>query len=307
MISTHDPIVWLAFSAVIFTMLAIDLGIFHRKDAEIGVREAVIWSAVWIILAMVFNLGIWLLIGHDEALLFFTGYVVEKSLSVDNLFVFIFIFSYFSVPKRLEHKVLFWGIVGALIMRAILIALGISLIVRFQWITYLLGAFLVFTGVKSAFGGDQRIELEKNPVIRLVRRFVPVTGDYTSGWFFQRSSGRWTATPLLVVLISIEITDVIFALDSIPAILAITQDPFLVYSSNLFAILGLRALFFALAGVMGMFEYLKYGVSLVLVAVGLKMLFHRLLHLPDHLTLFIILAILGSSIVLSVLKMRRRS
>lgn len=305
MISTHDPIVWIAFSAVIFTMLALDLGVFHRKDSVIGVREAVFWSAVWIALAMFFMCGIFFFIGKDEALLFFTGYIVEKSLSVDNLFVFIFIFSFFSVPKKYEHKILFWGIIGALIMRALLIAVGISLIERFQWITYLLGLFLIFTGVKSALGGEERFEPDKNPIIRFVRRIVPVTGDYESGHFFLRSAGKFAATPLLVVLIAIEITDVVFALDSIPAILAITQDPFLVYSSNLFAILGLRALFFALAGVMGMFEYLKYGVSLVLVVVGVKMLAQRVLHLPPHLFLIMIVVILAGSVILSVVKVRK--
>jgi TerC family integral membrane protein len=265
---------WIIFNVFILAMLGIDLGVFHRKSHEIRVREALGWSLVWIVLALGFGGFIWW--GHERgseaALEFLTGYLLEKSLSVDNLFVFLLIFHYFQVANRYQHGVLFWGILGALCLRGSFIAAGVVLVVLFHWIIYLFAGFLIYTGIKLAFEKESKIEPEKNPVLRLFRRFVPITADYRDGHFFVREQGRWWATPLAVVLLVIETTDVLFAVDSIPAVLAVTHDPFIVYTSNVFAILGLRSLYFALAGLMRLFHYLHYGLALVLVFVGGKML-----------------------------------
>jgi len=288
-------------------MLAIDLGVFHRKAHSVSIKEATTWSVVWVSLAMLFNLGIYFAWGQEKALEFLTGYVIEKSLSVDNLFVFLMIFQYFATPAEYQHRILFWGILGALILRAIFIATGSALISNFHWIIYIFGAFLVFTGIKMFLQGDEKLEPEKNPVVRLFERWVPVSKSYHGQNFFVRQAGKTKATLLMLVLIVIETTDVIFAVDSIPAIFAITQDPFIVYTSNVFAILGLRALYFMLAGVMEMFIYLKIGLSFVLGFVGTKMLLTDLYKIPIGASLGIIGGVLLLSVIASLLVQRREA
>lgn len=300
------PIVWILFNIFILAMLAVDLGVFNRKSHTISIKEALIWSGVWISMALLFALGLHIWMDSDTALKFITGYLIEKSLSVDNLFVFLTIFSYFAVPSNYQHKVLFWGIVGALIMRAILIFAGVALIHRFEWIIYIFGAFLIFTGYKMMRKGEREVHPESNPVIRFVRRMMPVTKDYAKDKFFVKENGRRFATPLIIVLLVIETTDVMFALDSIPAILAITVDPFIVYSSNVFAILGLRALYFALAGVMRMFEYLHYGLAAILIFVGIKMMMVEIYKIPVAVALGVVAGILLVSVLASILKKKRR-
>jgi tellurite resistance protein TerC len=299
-------ILWIAFNVFVLGMLALDLGIFHRKAHTVSIKEASIWSALWILLALVFNLGIYFVWGQEKALEFFTGYVIEKSLSVDNLFVFLMIFQYFATPAIYQHRVLFWGIVGALIMRAIFIATGAALLENFHWMIYVFGAFLIITGIKMLLQGDAKLEPDKNPVVRLFQRWVPITNEYQGQQFFVRKEGKIYATLLMLVLVVVETTDVIFAVDSIPAIFAITRDPFIVYTSNVFAILGLRALYFMLAGVMEMFVYLKVGLSFVLCFVGLKMLvvdFHKI---PIGVSLGVVAGILILSVVISLLARWKR-
>lgn len=295
------PILWTAFNVFVLGMLALDLGIFHRKSEEISVRNALIWTAVWITLAMVFNLFVYLYFGKQEAIEFFTGYIIEKSLSVDNIFVIIMIFSYFQVPAAYQHKVLFWGILGALLMRVVFIFAGIELIHRFHWLIYIFGGFLVFTGIRMLFASEEKIQPDKNPVVRLVRRIFPVTGSFESDQFFVRRDAKLWATPLFVVVILIETTDLIFAVDSIPAILAITDDPFIVYTSNVFAILGLRSLYFALSGIEKFFHYLKFGLSAILVFVGAKMCLTDVYKIPIDLSLLVIVSVLVVSIVASLM------
>jgi tellurite resistance protein TerC len=296
---------WIGFNVFVLAMLALDLGVFHRQAHVVKVKEALIWSAVWIALALLFNLGVYFWRGAETALEFFTGYLIEKSLSVDNIFVFILIFSYFSVPAQYQHKVLFWGIIGALIMRAILIAVGATLIAKFHWIIYLFGGFLILTGIKMAVQKNTEIHPEKNPLVRLFKRFMPVTNEYHSEKFFIKERSRRFATPLFIVLLIVEATDLVFAVDSIPAIFAITKDPFIVYTSNVFAILGLRSLYFALAGVMGYFHYLKIGLALVLVFVGAKMMLVDAYKIPIGLSLSVVGGILLLSILASVIWPRR--
>ncbi|MFP5284766.1 MAG: TerC family protein [Thermoanaerobaculia bacterium] len=296
---------WVGFNAFILAMLALDLGVFHRKSHEISVREATIWSAVWIALALIFNAGIFWFRGTEAGIQFFTGYLIEKSLSVDNIFVIALIFSYFAVPKLYQHRVLFWGILGALVMRAIFIVAGAALLDRFHWIIYIFGAFLVFTGIRMAMHRDEEIHPEHNPVLKLVRRLVPVTNDYHAGHFFARHAGKLMATPLFLVLVLVETTDLVFAVDSIPAIFAVTQDPFLVYTSNIFAILGLRSLYFVLAGVMDKFVYLKLGLSAILVFVGAKMLLTEVYKIPATVSLLVVLSMLAVTIAASMRKNRR--
>jgi tellurite resistance protein TerC len=291
---------WVAFNVFVLAMLALDLGVFHHKAHVVRVREALIWTGIWITLALLFALGIYIWRGQVIALEFLAGYLIEKSLSVDNIFVFLLIFSYFRVPPILHHRVLFYGIIGALIMRAIFIAAGITLIAKFHWIIYIFGAFLILTGIKMALEKDKEIHPEKNPILRLFRRFVPVTEQYEGPRFFVKRDGRLLTTPLFLVLLVIETTDVVFATDSIPAILAVTLDPFIVYSSNVFAILGLRALYFALAGIMEMFHYLHYGLSAVLAFVGAKMLVSDFIKVPIHIALLVIAAILIVSVIASI-------
>lgn len=292
---------WVGFGLFVVAMLALDLGVFHRKSHEVSMREALAWSGVWITLALIFNAGVLLLRGKDPAMEFLAGYVVELSLSVDNLFVFLMVFGYFKVPVQYQHKVLFWGILGALAMRAVFIGAGIALIERFHWIIYVFGVFLVITGVRIAFDQDHEIHPERNPMLRLLRRFMPVTKDYVGGHFIVKQDGRTWATPLFVVLVLVESTDLIFAVDSVPAVLAITRDPFIVYTSNVFAIMGLRSMFFALAGVMKLFRFLNYGLAVVLVFVGLKMVLADIYKVPIELSLLVILGILTTAVVASLL------
>ena len=288
---------WIAFNVFVLGMLALDLGVFHRKAHAVSIKEASIWSMVWIALAMIFNLGIFFGWGQEKALEFLTGYVIEKSLSVDNLFVFLMIFQYFNTPSEYQHRVLFWGILGALILRAIFIATGAALLSNFHWMIYVFGAFLVVTGIKMYLQGDEKIDPEKNPVVKLFERCVPISKVYEGQKFFVRRDGKTYATLLMLVLIVVETTDVIFAVDSIPAIFAITQDPFIVYTSNVFAILGLRALYFMLAGVMEMFTYLKVGLSVVLCFVGAKMMLVDVYKIPIGASL----AVIGGVLLMSIL------
>jgi len=293
---------WVAFNIFVVAMLALDLGVFHRKEHAVEVKEALIWSAVWITMALTFNVVVYFWRGPVTALQFLTGYLIEKSLSVDNIFVFLLIFSYFGVSSLYQHKVLFWGILGALILRAIFIATGVTLIEKFHWVIYLFGAFLIFTGIRMATQKGKELRPERNPVLRLFRRFVPVTADYEGGKFFVRRAGRTMATPLFIVLLVVETTDVIFAVDSIPAVLAVTLDPFIVYTSNVFAILGLRALYFALAGIMQLFHYLHYGLSAILVFVGVKMVLADIYKIPIGVALGVVAGLLLISVVASILR-----
>jgi tellurite resistance protein TerC len=296
---------WVIFNVFVLAMLALDLGVFHRKAHVIKIREALFWSALWIALALLFNVGLYLWRGPETALEFLTGYLIEKALSVDNIFVFLLIFSYFRVPSVYQHKVLFWGILGALIMRVIFIATGITLIQRFHWVLYVFGLFLILTGIKMALQKEKKILPERNPVLKLLGRWMPIADRYEDGKFFVKRDGRHLATPLLVVLLVVETTDIIFAIDSIPAILAITLDPFIVYTSNVFAILGLRALYFALAGIIRLFHYLHYGLSAILVFVGIKMLLADLYKIPVGMALGVVACILLASVIASVFHPRK--
>src|SRR3990167_5407884 len=300
----NQVLLLIIFNILVLAMLVIDLGVFHRKAHEIKLKEALAWCTVWITLALLFNMGIYFWRGSEKALEFLTGYLIEYSLSVDNIFIFLLIFSYFRVPSQYSHKVLFWGILGALVMRAIFIAIGITLIQKFHWIIYIFGGFLVLTGIKMALQKDKEIHPERNPVLRLFKKFMPVTDRYEEDKFFVKKAGKYFATPLFIVLLVVETTDVIFAADSIPAILAITLDPFIVYTSNVFAILGLRALYFALAGIMQLFHYLHYGLSGILVFVGLKMMLADVYKIPVSIALAVVAGILVVSVVCSVLRPR---
>jgi len=292
---------WIGFHIFIFLMLALDLGVFHKHTHKVPVKEAVIWSIVWISLAMIFNLFVFFEFGKTKALEFLTGYVIEYSLSVDNIFVFILIFSYFAVKDQYQHKILFWGIIGALVMRGIFIFAGVALITRFHWIVIVFGGFLVFTGIRMLFQKEAEVDPEKNPIVRFFKRFLPVTNTLHGDKLFVRQNHKLYATPLFLVLLIIESSDLIFAVDSIPAILAISQDRFIVYTSNIFAIMGLRSLYFAIAGIMGYFRFLKIGLAFVLTFVGLKMLAAYFnFEIPIVLSLVIIITILVISILASV-------
>jgi tellurite resistance protein TerC len=298
---------WVGFNVMVLAMLAVDLGVFHRKAHAVSLKEAGAWSAVWVALALAFNAGIYHFMGAEAGLEFLAGYLIEKALSVDNIFVFVLIFSYFRVPAMYQHRVLFWGVIGALVMRGAMIWAGAALIGRFHWIIYVFGAFLVFTGIRMATQKEHDIEPESSPVIRLVRRLVPVLPTYHGQRFFVRvgEAGRLAATPLFVVLVLVETTDLIFAVDSIPAIFAVTDDAFLVYTSNVFAILGLRSLYFLVADVIHRFHYLKLGLSAVLAFVGVKMLLTDVYKIPIGLSLGVIAALLLGAIALSLLFPKR--
>jgi tellurite resistance protein TerC len=289
---------WIGFHLFIFIMLALDLGVFHKKTHRVPVKEAVVWSAVWISLALLFNLFVFFEFGKTKALEFLTGYVIEYSLSVDNIFVFILIFSYFAVNDQYQHKILFWGILGALIMRGVFIFTGVALINRFKWIVIIFGGFLVFTGIRMLFQKEEKVDPEKNTIVKFFRRFLPVTSSMHGDKLIIIQKRRLYATPLFLVLLIIESSDLIFAVDSIPAILAISKHTFIVYTSNIFAILGLRSLYFAIAGMMGYFRYLKIGLAFVLIFVGLKMLTS---YLHFEITIVASLGIIISILLLSIL------
>lgn len=301
----HLPWFWIAFALFVLVLLVLDLGVFHRRAHVIELKEALGWSAFWIALAVLFNIGVYFVFGLTPALEFLTGYLLEKSLSMDNVFVFAVIFSYFRVPPLYQHKVLFWGILGALVMRFLFILAGVTLIQKFHWTIYVFGILLIVTGVRMALGKEKEIHLGRNPVILLARRLIPITRDYVDGRFFVRQMGRTLATPLFIVLLVVEMTDLIFAVDSIPAVLAITHDPFIVYTSNVFAILGLRALYFALAGLIRLFDYLHYGLSIILVFVGVKMLLSDVYKIPIGLSLGVVAGILAFSVLLSILRLAK--
>jgi tellurite resistance protein TerC len=297
---------WTAFAVIVTVMMALDLGVFHRTAHAVRPREALAWSAVWVTLAACFAGALWKLDGHQTAIEFVAGYVVEQALSVDNLFVFLLLFSYFKVPEPLQHRVLFWGIFGALVLRAVMIGAGAVLLGRFHFIIYVFGAFLVFTGIRMLLHQDDEMEPERNPILRLVRRFVPVTDHFEGDRFFTRAPWgadrvmRTVATPLFVVLVLVETTDLVFAVDSIPAVFGITRDPFVVYTSNVFAILGLRSLYFLLAAVVHRFWLLKPALSLVLLFVGAKMLAESFYPVPTGASLIVIVGILGCAVGLSL-------
>ena len=305
-LGSASPLLWGVFLVVVVILLALDLGVFHRKAHAVSSREAAIWTVVWISVAMLFNAWIWWEMGSQKGLEFLTGYVIEKSLSVDNLFVMVLVFTSFGVPKIYQHRVLFWGIFGALVMRGVLILVGAQLITRFHFIIYIFGAFLIYTGLHMLFAGEQDPDPQKNRVLRLFRRFVPTTDRYDGQHFFTIENGRRVATPLLAALVVIEAMDLVFAVDSIPAIFAVTLDPFIVFTSNIFAILGLRALYFLLANVVEKFVHLKIGLAVILAYVGVKMLVTFFdLHIPVLVSLGIILGVLLTSILTSILANRR--
>ncbi len=297
---------WVAFHIGVFVVLAIDLVGFNRREHVISIKEACIWSVVWVVLSLCFNLLVWQLKGEDAAVDFFTGYVIEYSLSVDNIFVFVLIFTYFKVRAKYQHRVLVWGIIGALMMRGAMIWLGVSLVARFHWILYVFGAFLLITGIRMVMSRGEEIDLEHNFVLRLCRRLMRVTPEYHQQHFLVKQSGRWMLTPLALVLIVIDIMDLIFAVDSIPAVFAITQDEFIIYTSNICAVLGLRSLYFVLAHIIDRFIYLKTGLALVLGFVGVKMLASGFLHIPNWASLFLIITVLTVTILLSIRATRGR-
>lgn len=295
---------WLGFTLFVLAMLAIDLGLFHRKPHAVSIREALTWSGVWIALALVFNVGVYLTLGEAKGFEFLTGYVIEKSLSLDNVFVFVLLFGYFRVPQIYQHKVLFWGVLGALVMRAVFVYAGITLLQLFHPIIYVFGALLVVSGVKMLVMKGQQNDPANNWALRLMTRFIPITSEYHKGDFFTRIGGVLHATPLFAVLVLVEVSDLIFAVDSIPAILAISNDPFIVWTSNVFAILGLRSLYFAIGGLVQLFAHLHYGLSAILVFVGCKMLIVDWYKIPVHVSLCVILALLAASIGSSIISRR---
>jgi tellurite resistance protein TerC len=301
------PLLWIAFAVVIAIMLVVDLGVFHRRAHVVGMREALGWTVVWITLSLAFNGGVYVWMGREPALEFLTGYLIEKALSVDNLFVIAVIFGYFAVPAALQHRVLFWGILGAVVTRAIFVFAGAALLHAFHSLIYVFGAFLVFTGIRLLVQREQEVHPERNPALRVLKKIVPVVSDYRGAHFTVVESGKRYATPLLLVLVTIEATDVVFAVDSIPAVFAVTEDPFIVLTSNIFAVLGLRALYFVLAGVLGKFRYLKIGLALVLAFVGLKMVLSKIYPIPVGVSLGVVLLLLVGSILFSLLPQRRET
>jgi tellurite resistance protein TerC len=297
---------WIGFNVVVLAILALDLGVLHRKAEKVSLREAAVWSGIWVALSLCFALAVYLTMGKQSGLEFLTGYLIEYALSVDNIFVFVLIFTYFGVPEKYQHRVLFWGIIGALVLRGVMIVAGSALVTRFAWTLYIFGAFLVFTGIRMALQKDDAAyNPERDPVLRAARKIVPVTKEYHGKKFFvreQRADGtsHLAATPLFIVLLIVDTTDIVFATDSIPAIFAVTRDPFIVYTSNICAVLGLRALYFLLAGIVDKFVYLKLGLSMVLVFIGAKMLLEGVFHIPIGISLGVVALVLASSIVASM-------
>ena len=300
-----SPALWGGFLAFVLAMLALDLGVFHRKAHEVSIKEAATWSGVWVALALLFNAGLFVFSGQQAALEFTTGYLIEKALSIDNIFVFVVIFAYFGIPAKFQHRVLFWGILGALVLRAIFVVLGGAFLQQFHWAIYVFGAILIATGIKLLLQRTDQSDPGRNPVVRLVKRFLPVKQDTNCERFFVRENGVLMATPLFLALLAVEFTDVVFAIDSIPAIYAITSDPFLVFTSNIFAILGLRSLYFLLAGIVDKFRYLKVGLACVLLFVGAKMTMVDFYKVPTGASLAVIALLLGGSILASLWRSRR--
>jgi tellurite resistance protein TerC len=304
---TNQGLMWAVFGLMIAIMLVIDLGL-NRRSRQISCRAAIYWTAIWASLALLFNLAIYRTLGPQKGLEFLTGYLIEQSLSVDNLFVFIMIFSAFGVRGELQARVLKWGILGAVVLRLLFIYVGTALFGRFEWLFYVFGAVLIYTAWKMAFGGEDEVEPARNPLVRVARRFIPITRKIRGDWFFTRRLGIWMASPLFMVLLVVESSDLVFAMDSIPAIFAITLDPFIVLTSNIFAIMGLRSLFFLLSNLVGMFAYLKFGISLILAFVGAKMILMMAgVHIPIGLSLAIIILTLSVSVLVSLIAGRRDS
>ncbi|MFM8743122.1 MAG: TerC family protein [Cytophagales bacterium] len=301
----NNSYLWIGFNVFVLAMLALDLGVFHRKSAEIKVKEALLWTCAWVFMAFFFNVFVFYQFGQEKAFEFFTGYVIEKSLSVDNIFVIILIFSFFNVPPAYQHKVLFWGILGALVMRVCFIFAGVELIHRFHWLIYIFGGFLVFTGIRILTQNEMAVDPEKNPIVKWARKLIRVTPQFEGDQFFIRKEGFLWATPLFLVVIIIEVTDLIFAVDSIPAILAVSDDAFIVYTSNVFAILGLRSLYFALAGIEKFFVYLKYGLSAILIFVGSKMCISDWYKVPIEISLAFIVLTLSMAVLASMVMQKK--
>jgi tellurite resistance protein TerC len=300
--SVGTPLLWIGFTLFVLAMLGLDLGVFHRRAHAVGIREAILWTLAWISLALLFNVGVYLWFGPERGLEFLTGYVIEKALSVDNIFVFLVIFSYFAVPAALQHRVLFWGVLGALIMRAAFIVLGAALLQRFHWLIYIFGVFLVFTGVKLLLHPGRDFHPHGNPLFRTIQRLVPAVSEHHGSRFTIVQAGKRCATPLLLVLVAIEATDIVFAVDSIPAVFAVTSDPFIVYTSNVFAILGLRALYFTVVGLLDKFHYLRIGLALVLAFVGAKMLLGDYYEIPIVFSLTVIAVVLMGTVLASLIR-----
>ena len=296
---------WIGFIIFVLVMLLLDLKVFHRKPEKVSVKNALLWSFAWIAMALAFGVGIYILWGHEIGLQYFTGYVIEKSLSVDNLFVFLTIFAYFGVKDEHQHRVLFWGVLGAIVLRALFIFAGISLLNALSWVMYVFGAFLIFTGLRMAFKKEDRVDLEKNRLLRLMRRVIPVSKSYNAEKFFVVEDGMRKATPMLLILVFIEFTDIVFALDSVPAVFSVTRYKFIVFSSNIFAILGLRSLYFALAGVLQRLRFLQYGLAVILVFLGLKMLAEGHIDIPIWFSLGVISLILALAISASLIWSRK--
>lgn len=303
---SYSLLLWVGFNLFVLALLALDLGVVHRHARALSIREALAWTVVWVVLALIFNAGLWFWVGPQKALEFFAGYVLEKSLSVDNLFVFALVFAYFGLEPKYQHKVLFWGIIGALLMRGIMIGVGVALIHRFSWILYIFGAFLVLTGLRLAFRKGIEVKPDHNPIIRTFRRILPIRQRSGEQRFLVRERGQIFATPLLLVLVCVEVTDLMFATDSIPAVFAVTQDPFVIYTSNVFAILGLRSLYFVLAGAIPLFYYLKPALSIVLAFAGTKMLLAQTaLKIATLTALIVVASVLAIAIIASVLRSKK--
>ncbi|MCS7186009.1 MAG: TerC family protein [Armatimonadetes bacterium] len=304
---TESVWAWLIFLSAVLVMLGVDLGIFHRKAHLPSFREAAIWSVVWIVAALIFNGIVWVWLGHQKALEFFTGYLVEKALSADNIFVFAVLFNYFAVPPEYRHRVLFWGVLGAIVFRLTFILAGTALLKKFHWVIYIFGIIVIVSGIKLLMRKEEEIHPERNPVLRLARKFLPITPNYHGQKFFVQLDGKWMATPLMLVLLVVESTDIVFAIDSIPAIFAITRDPFIVFTSNVCAILGLRALYFLLEGMIRLFRYLDEGLAIILVFIGVKMLVSEFYKIPTWVALGFVAAVLTITIVLSLMAERKES